>query len=104
MKLSRMIELALVRHYGPEQNQDTFLCNALNSLRHEKMISVNQELKAVQCVEALMLRIWPNEQAYTMVSALYNAGKIKDKDIYTNLPYTTQLYIWWVFDLKNKGL
>lgn len=104
MKLSRIIELALVRHYGPEQVQDQFLCNAVDSLYMERMIDIKQKKAAIRLIEALLRKIFPEQQLYTMVDALYRTGRIPHKEIYANMPYTAQLYVWWVFDLKRKGL
>lgn len=104
MKLSRIIELALVKFYGPDHYHDQFLCNAVETLRRQGFIDKKQEIEATQAISALMRKIYPKTQQYTMVNALKEAGYIKHTEIYSNLPYTTQLYVWWVFDLKNKGL
>lgn len=104
MKLSRIIELALVRHYGPEQVQDQFLCNAVDSLRLERLITLPEQRKATKLIQGLLLQLFPEQQLHTLVDALYRIGRIPHKEIYANMPYTTQLYVWWVFDLKRKGL
>ena len=104
MKLSRIIELAFIRFYGPEQGQDQFMCNAVDSLFRQGMITKAQKEEATKMIEAMLLSIWPEEQAYTLLGALHYAGCIPDTQVFANLPYTTQLYVWWVFDLKNKGL
>lgn len=105
MFLSRIIELALVRgYYGTEPSEDIFMCNALHSMMRAGLITRNQHDKAVKCIQAMMLGIFPDYQCYTLVDALYRKGVTTNKDIFDNYEFTQQLYVWWVFDLKRKGL
>lgn len=102
MKLSRMIELALVHTYSEEKSW--FMCNALEDLAVDHgLIDFNQVSEAVDAIKELMLSIDPTGHQ-PMVTALIVAGKVEKDSARINMPYTTQLYIWWVFDLKNKGL
>lgn len=104
MKLSRIIELAFIRFYGPEQGQDQFMCNAVDTLYRQGMITKAQEKAATKLIEEMLLSLYPDFQCYTLLDALYRANKLPDKEIFRNMQYTTQLYVWWVFDLKNRGL
>jgi hypothetical protein len=104
MKLSRIIELALIRFYGADYNLDQFMCNAVDTLRRQGMITAKQKDEAVKHIENMLLVVYPQNQEYTLLNALKRAGYLPDNEVYKNMGYTTQLYVWWVFDLKNKGL
>lgn len=104
MKLSRMLELAFVMFYGPDYHQDQFMCNALDTLRRQGFIDKKQQDQATKLIEAMMLSIYPEEQSYTLLNALKEAGYLPDSEVDKNMEYTTQLYVWWIYDLKNKGL
>lgn len=104
MKLSRIIELAFIRHYGGQYHQDQFMCNAVDTLRRRGMITREQAKQATKLIEDMLLIVCPKQQQYTLLNALKQAGYLPDNEVYKNMDYTSQLYVWWVFDLKNKGL
>lgn len=104
MKLSRIIELAFIRYYGSEYHQDQFMCNAVDTLRRQGMINKEQAKQATKLIEAMLLIVHPTQQEYTLLNALKMAGYLPDNEVYKNMDYTTQLYVWWIFDLKRKGL
>lgn len=104
MKLSRIIELALVHYYGAHYAKQQFLCNAVHDLVRAKMIDDRQYKQVVTAIEKVILKVYPKEQCYCMVNALQKANYIGKGQIEKHIPYITQLYVWWVFDLKRKGL
>jgi len=104
MKLSRIIELALVHYYGAHHSKQQFLCNAVDDLSRAGMIDNDQRKATINSIETLLLQIYPREQCYCMVNALQRANYLGHGTVDKHIAYITQLYVWWVFDLKNKGL
>lgn len=93
MKLSAAIEHALVKGYYSIDNP--YMCNAMHSLgltRH------------VHYIEEMVDSIAPGE--YTLWGALYESYRhlINGKAEADDFAFTSELYVWWVFDLKRKGL
>lgn len=101
MKLSAAIESALTdRMYsldGLMYGQSAYMCNVLKCAGHHDHVC---------SVQNMVHRINPNpvkEQA--LVSALYDTGYITvSMSRADTFAYTSELYVWWVFDLKRKGL
>lgn len=94
MNLSEAIERCLLDgHYDIE---NAYMCNALYRLGAEVVD------EHVESVRALVDSIRENE--YTLWGALYDSGYIDGLTEAEAFQYTTQLYVWWVFDLKRKGL
>lgn len=92
MKLSEATEHALLNGFYTFDNP--YMCNAMHTLgltRH------------VQSIEVMLDTISPGN--FTLWGALYDAGLVStvNEDV-DGFNYTSQLYVWWVFDLKRKGL
>ncbi|MNF39614.1 hypothetical protein D3C85_493260 [compost metagenome] len=100
MKLSRIIELCLVHTYI----QSWFMCNAVENLCVDHGLITFEQVETTKlAIEELMLTIDPTGHQ-PMVTALVHAGYLAHDSARLNLEYMSQLYVWWVFDLKNKGL
>lgn len=104
MKLSRIIELALINYYGAHWSKHQFMCNAIENMERAGQIDKKQRMAAIKDIEELLLRIYPGEYTFCLVTSLCKAGYVPTNSSEDNIAYTTQLYVWWVFDLKNKGL
>lgn len=96
MKLSAAIEEMLVsRKYGASCE---FMCCALDNAGLDQFVNAVQDMVAT--IYAGKSRTWP------LACALHDA-RIVNTNLQTwaeTLAYTKQLYCWWVFDLKRKGL
>lgn len=96
MKLSEAIEKMLVT--GKYGSNCEFMCCALDTAGLEEFINAVQDMVATIKVGC--------KRSYPLACALHDAHII-DTNIQTwneTLKYTKQLYCWWVFDLKRKGL
>lgn len=96
MKLSQAIEQMLVtRRYG---NQCEFMCCVLDHANLSEFVNDVQDM--VASIYDSGKPTWP------LACALHDAGIIdtNNQTWSETLAYTTQLYCWWVFDLKRKGL
>lgn len=97
MKLSAAIELAITSGVYNQCNE--FMCIALS----------NMDLKEhIPAVTALVSSIHYNKVDIPLVCALHSKGYINTNyggmSRQEQFAYTKQLYCWWVFDLKRKGL
>lgn len=93
MKLSEAIEHALVNEVYYLEN--AFMCNAMCSMGHTAHIPH---------IEGMLNTIDPGDH-YTLSDALVSAyPEMVFKDKVDRFAFTSQLYVWWVFDLKRKGL
>lgn len=94
MKLSEAIELALVnKAYCVET---PYMCHALVNINLDEFVGH---------VMAMVKNIYP--WAHSLLGALgYINAPCRNwlADDCTNFQVTKQLYCWWVFDLKRKGL
>ena len=104
MKLSRILELALVHNYGSDASKTPFLCNAVDRLANTGMINSDQQSAALQYIQGMIHFVEPKGEWICMVNALHHAGLLPDVKLGNHIPYITQLYVWMIFDLKNKGL
>lgn len=104
MKLSHILELALVLYYGEHWSKHQFLCNALDEMLRKGELNKSQHKSAIRFIEGLMHQIYPDEQMYCMVDALHRAKYLPSSMHLDHMAYTTELYVWVIFDLKNKGL
>lgn len=101
MKLSEAIEKALTdRMYsltGCMWGQSSYMCVVLKAWGRRDL---------AKSVEDMVQGISPNPyRGQALVSALYETGYITDSmSRAEQFAYTTELYVWWVFDLKRKGL
>lgn len=103
MKLSNVIRLALEHTYGIGPGKSTLMCFAITHLHDRGLISINEATNAQRDVQQLVKSI--SYYSSTMLSALRSKDYIaKGNDIYPHIPYTTELYVWWCFDLIRKGL
>lgn len=96
MKLSQVIEHMVVSGKYGQQNE--YMCNALkeNDLREH-----------VDAVQDMVNDIHPPSYHGTpLVCALHEAKIINMNTLswHDQRAFTAQLYCWWVFDLKRKGL
>lgn len=97
MKLSAAIEKAIKSGMYNQCNE--FMCVVLDQMG---------EQLHVPAVTALVSSIHPNSGDIPLACALHarkymniNDGSWSHEQQFA---YTQQLYIWWVFDLKRKGL
>ena len=97
MKLSEAIELTITS--GTYNQCNEFMCIALGNKKLHQFIPD---------VEEMVNSIHPNTGGIPLSCALHakhyinlNDGSWKHAQIFA---YTQQLYCWWVFDLKRKGL
>lgn len=89
MKLSEAIEKALTS--GMYKDNLCFMCWALEAMGQSEHIPAVMDL-----VHSF------NHECRSLSGALScyeSTNHIKDLDL-----HTTELYVWWVFDLKRKGL
>lgn len=93
MKLSQAIERALVKGYYTPGNP--YMCNAMCAMGYW-----NLEHDIAAMVDTI------NPDNYTLIGALRNIypDKFNAMSCAEEFAYTSQLYCWWVFDLKRKGL
>lgn len=96
MKLSTAIEHCIVSGvYNPSEE---FMCHALK----------NEGLaKHVKAVHDMVQTIKPGCRSGYPLSCAVHDQNIFTFDGHTNLEmfrFTKQLYCWWVYDLKRKGL
>lgn len=96
MKLSEAIEQMLVTPgcYSP---QNEYMCHVL---------SANNLGRFKSDVEDMVLTIHQSYRGVPLVCALHESRIINMNNMGWRemFDYTTQLYVWWVFDLKRKGL
>ena len=97
MKLSQAIEKAIVsKTYAPYVNE--FMCNIMNvqGMQHH-----------TESIQDMVATIYPEgNRSQPLICALIDAG-IREAEYDNDLEdfaYTKELYCWWVFDLKRKGL
>lgn len=103
MKLSRIIELALISYYGLHDGKQSFMCHAVEAMHEADMITFKQCNEVQYEINDMLDTIDKGSSA--LVSALFRVGLVDEDRVNTKtMAYTTQLYVWWVFDLKNKGL
>lgn len=101
MNLSTAIEHALINSwYSLDTHtlgRSAYMCNVLKHAGLNHMVQAVQEM--VHSIHSSHIK----QQA--LISALYDAGYL-DPDLprIEQFAYTTELYVWWVFDLKRKGL
>lgn len=96
MKLSEAIEHCLVS--GMYEIDNAYMCNALWSSAH---IGFDDHINSVRkLVDSI------SKDEYTLWGALYEAHRhmINGTTEADDFAVTSQLYVWWVFDLKRKGL
>lgn len=100
MKLSAAIELMIVS--GNYSVHNEFMCLVLRDCGHGDH---------VEAVQDMVYEINPaGRRGYPLICALHdNAECSFDLDDVgvghkEEFEYTKQLYCWWVFDLKRKGL
>lgn len=96
MKLSTCIERILVN--GVYSVEDEFMCNILD---RDGLTEFKRD------VQDMVAKISPSSKRGTpLVCALHDVGIIDMNDMSSRkeFEYTQQLYVWWVFDLKRKGL
>lgn len=96
MKLSAAIELAITSgEYNPCCE---YMCVTLKKMKMEHH---------VEAVQQMVHSIYPRGYGdQPLICALHDA-KVLDMETMTNLQqfiHNQQLYCWWVFDLKRKGL
>lgn len=96
MKLSAAIEKMLVeRKYN---RFDEFMCLVLRD---------NYLSEHIDAVQDMVHAINPEyPYGYPLYSTLYESAllDIQDMELAEAFKVTTELYVWWVFDLKRKGL
>lgn len=97
-KLSQALEQALVS--GQYKKSSCYMCVALRRMGQEHHVGA---------VHDMVFSIHKDETAYRdlpLLCALHDVKlvNVNDKDHAAHDAYTTQLYCWWVFDLKRKGL
>lgn len=96
MKLSEIIENIIVS--GVYNIDDEFMCNILDrdGLTEAKL----KVQDMVQSISPASMRGAP------LACALHKVGiiDIENMSYDETFTYTKQLYCWWVFDLKRKGL
>lgn len=101
MKLSAVIELMLT---SGEYNQcNPYMCNVL---KHAFKGKYREHVESVQDMVCSLNTdpdriIWRGD---ALACVLHDLGFIKLGRGYSWFPYTRELYVWWVFDLKRKGL
>jgi len=97
VKLSTAIEKALT--YGYYHRGNPFMCNA--------MYTMGLSLTTEQSIQAMVnsIAIGDDGEDLTLSHAVKKV-KPEMKALLGDamFQYTTQLYCWWVFDLKRKGL
>ena len=93
MKLSAAIEQALVTGTYGSSEHGYYMCLALASWPEH--VAEVQKL-----VNTLHIDTY---DGIPLACALYKAGYL-DENLKGSEQYTTQFYIWWVYDLKRKGL
>lgn len=92
MKLSEAIERALLKKYYSFDN--AFMCNALYTMGYWRHL---------EAIEAMLDTISLDNN--TLIGALVDVyPSFLEKSREEKFAYTSQLYCWWVFDLKRKGL
>lgn len=92
MKLSEAIEHALKKRVYDQFNP--YMCNAMESLDHTYH---------VPAIEEMVESIAPDN--YTLWGALNDTRpEFIGMSQADQFAFTSQLYCWWVFDLKRKGL
>lgn len=97
MKLSAAIEKMLVTGVY-KYLEDEYMCCVLNRHNLEEHVSAVQDM--VQTIKPNVCRNYP------LACALHDAD-IYSLHVHTNremFEFCKQLYCWWVFDLKRKGL
>jgi len=107
MKVSDCIELALVSgNYciGKDRSVGSqYMCIVMDSYLAQKEITISEYTETINFIEELV-NSFSNENS-ALVAALATAGYLEEARINKKImEYTTQLYIWAVFDLKRKGL
>ena len=103
MKVSQIIELALKNEYGLEK---PFMCNCVHNLHDTDVINLQDGQKTIDAIGDLLKQIAGPDgiPSVTLVGTLWDKGYLLKDETIMSLPYTTELYVWWVFDLKRKGL
>lgn len=96
MKLSQAIEAMLIGgFYNPSAE---FMCHVLQRAGHEEHVEAVQDMVHV---------VWPSSRRGYPLSCAVHDAEVYTYDDHSNLEmflFCQQLYCWWVFDLKRKGL
>lgn len=97
-KLSQAIEAAIVSNAYAHSSH--FMCIAL------RRINQGHHVNAVHDMVSTIHKSSSTYRDLPLLCALDNAGifDVEDTTTKEQSDYTTQLYCWWVFDLKRKGL
>lgn len=98
MKLSQAIEEALTS--GVYNQCNSFMCNVLNVAHGSEMMEQLQNH---------LSEIFQNEGKRPLINQLWvieykKPGFSQDEFCKTNFERTQEWYVWFVFDLKRKGL
>jgi hypothetical protein len=93
VKLSEAIERALVK--GVYDASNPYMCNAMYSMGYP-----NFEADIAEMLDTI------SPDNYTLIGALGDVypDTFGNMNYLKKFAYTSQLYCWWVFDLKRKGL
>lgn len=103
MKVSEAIELALETYYMDGDLKHTFMCLTLRTMCQQGLIPNDDYVSARLAVKTLVRGIMPDSVA--LGQALQYAGVTTSSiEFKEECDIFKQLYIWWVFDLKRKGL
>ena len=103
MKVSEVLELALNTRYQDGLIQHTFMCLSLRTMSNDNTIDHEDYVDTRRAVNDMVSGIWPD--SIVLSDALSKVGIIpRTNDFDADNAVCKQLYIWWVFDLKRKGL
>lgn len=100
-KVSEVIELALNKAYGPAPTRSSFMCHAVQDLWLVGLINLEEYAQARDAIHYLVKNICPMS---SKGNSLEFALTMKEPPIISTFLQRKELYIWWVFDLKRKGL
>lgn len=98
MKLSKAIEEVLLS--GAYNQCNAFMCNVLND---EYDLEMEQEL------QSYLSEIFQNEGKRPLINQLWDIerkkpGFLEEEFWFNDFNRTQEWYVWFVFDLKRKGL
>lgn len=103
MKVSDVLQLALETVYQDGDLKHSFMCLALRTMAQVGQIDHQTYVDARHAVNELIHSMLPN--SVCLGAALRMKGVLANNSTYEeDLVACKELYIWWVFDLKRKGL
>lgn len=104
-KLSDILELGL--RSRTDSPDDRFMCHNLNELEEKKAISEEGRYHAMQAVRRILKgngTLWGHLLDHPELLAAHGVDQCTRTPDWQRRRLNDEFYIWWIFDLRRKGL